>query len=49
MPKSVILIGSIINTISTTEIPIMIKLSNFGYVTLLIINKDTIVINIKAI
>jgi len=48
MPKSVRLIGSIINTINTTETPIIIKLSNLGYVTLLIINKDTIIINIKA-
>ena len=48
MPKSIKFIGSMINTINTTEIPIMVKLSNLGYVTLLIINKDTTIINIKA-
>ena len=42
------LIGRISNTINMQEIPIIGILSNLGYLTLLIISKETITLNINA-
>ena len=49
MPYSTVGIGSIISTINMHEIAIIGMFENLGYLILLIISKDTIMLNINAI